>query len=154
MIKIRSNRIPISGNTCHRNFYAPLLCESAHVCRNRIRKRGRPNSAWRACGSHDGPRDWMSKSELHNAWVTGTRRFSRFETDESISKRRKQKKKGKDPSQGSLGIFLTVNSILRIVEDEIARKQESHNRYEILKILNKYLSDLWIFLKSLDFDLL
>lgn len=57
-------------------------------------------------------------------------------------KEENKKKKGKDPSQGSLGIFLTVNSILRIVEDEIARKQESHNRYEILKILNKYLSDL------------
>lgn len=57
-----------------------------------------------------------------------------------VSRKEENKKKGKDPSQGSL--FLTVNSILRIVEDEIARKQESHNRYEILKILNKYLSDL------------
>lgn len=59
-----------------------------------------------------------------------------------VSRKEENKKKGKDSSQGSLGIFLTVNSILRIVEDEIARKQESHNRYEILKILNKYLSDL------------
>lgn len=59
-----------------------------------------------------------------------------------VSRKEENKKKGKDPSQGSPRIFLTVNSILRIAEDEIARKQESHNRYEILKILNKYLSDL------------
>lgn len=75
-LRSKSDRIGSQSAGTRVTAISMRRCESAHVCRNRIRKRGRPNSAWRACGSHDGPRDWMSKSELHNAWVTGTRRFS------------------------------------------------------------------------------
>ena len=104
-LKIRSKSNPNQREHVSPQFLcAPLLRESAHVCRNRIRKRGRPNSAWRACGSHDGPRDWMSKSELHNAWVTGTRRFScrdRWESNaisclEKKRKKKKERERGKD----------------------------------------------------------
>ena len=159
-LKIRSKSNPNQREHVSPQFLcAPLLRESAHVCRNRIRKRGRPNSAWRACGSHDGPRDWMSKSELHNAWVTGTRRFScrdRWESNaiSCLEKKRKKKRKEREERISLEGIFFRillidmVNMIGGSMIDEIVRKQELHD-YGSLKVLNKYFS--WIFSKFLEF---